>query len=48
MSQAKVPAWVSVGLIPLLNILLAFLVSVRLWENNIESVLAENCRCTEK
>lgn len=27
MSQAKVPAWVSVGLIPLLNILLAFLVS---------------------
>lgn len=27
MSQAKVPAWVSVGLIPLMNILLAFLVS---------------------
>ncbi|WP_417553799.1 ABC transporter permease [Marinomonas fungiae] len=27
MSQAKVPAWVSVGLIPLMNILLAFFVS---------------------
>lgn len=27
MSQAKVPVWVNVGLIPLLNILLAFLVS---------------------
>lgn len=27
MSHAKVPAWVSVGLIPLMNILLAFLVS---------------------
>lgn len=33
MSQAKVPAWVSVGLIPLINILLAFAVSalVILW-----------------
>lgn len=41
MSQAKVPVWVSVGLIPLLNILLAFIVSglvfVAIGENPFEA-----------
>ncbi|WP_137169064.1 ABC transporter permease [Marinomonas sp. FW-1] len=41
MSQAKVPAWVNVALIPLLNILLAFLVSglviLAIGENPIEA-----------
>ena len=41
MSQAKVPAWVNIALIPVLNILLAFLVSglviLAIGENPIEA-----------